>query len=205
VLKRLPGYVMAAFEQPLGGPGTEGEPGRLLIRVAEGAVVEEAAIVVGPALIGRDCRVYAGSLVRGPVILGDGAVVGHGSEVVRSVLLNGAHASHLNYVGDSILGANVNLGAGAVCSNVKLGGGTVRVSVEDDLHDTDLDKLGAILGDGVQLGCNVVASPGTLVGPRTWVYPGVQLRGYYPGDHIVKAVQSVQVVTRRPRGCEERS
>jgi NDP-sugar pyrophosphorylase family protein len=189
-LARMPAYL----ERRLGGSSSEGEARVLL---APGAVVEEAARVTGPALIGAGARVYAGTLVRGPVILGRGAVVGRGSEVVRSILLDEAHVPHLNYVGDSILGASANLGAGAVCSNVKLDKGAIRIRVGERRYDTGMARLGAILGDGVEVGCNVVLNPGTLVGPGTRIYPGVSLRGYVPGNHIVKVRQQVEMIRRK--------
>jgi len=189
-LARMPAYL----ERRLDGSPSGGETRVLL---APGAVVEEGARVQGPALIGAGARVYAGTLVRGPVILGRGAVVGRGSEVVRSILLDEAHVPHLNYVGDSILGASANLGAGAVCSNVKLDKGAIMIRVGEREYDTGMARLGAILGDGVEVGCNVVLNPGTLVGPGTRIYPGVSLRGYFPGHHIIKVRQQVEIIRRK--------
>jgi NDP-sugar pyrophosphorylase family protein len=189
-LVRMPAYL----ERRLGGAPSGGEPP---IHLSPGAVVEEGAQVTGPALIGAGAHVYAGTLVRGPVILGRGAVVGRGSEVTRSILLDEAHVPHLNYVGDSILGSSVNLGAGAVCANVKLDKGAIEVRVGEREYDTGMARLGAILGDGVEVGCNVVLNPGTLVGPGTRIYPGVSLRGYFPGHHIIKVRQQVEIIRRK--------
>jgi NDP-sugar pyrophosphorylase family protein len=193
VLARLPGYMASV----LGFDEADADAARGAIRVGEGALVEQGAIVIGPAMIGPGCRIYAGSLVRGPIILGAGCLVGHGSEVLRSVVLDGAHMAHLNYVADSLVGADVNLGAGAVCSNLKLGEGVVKVRAGGAEHDTGLPKFGAVLGDGVKAGCHVVFNPGTLVGPRTWVYPGACLRGVYRADCIVKVRQTLEISERR--------
>ena len=189
-LARMPAYL----ERLLGPPAPAAET---RVHLSPGAVVEEGAGVTGPALIGAGAHVYAGTLVRGPVILGRGAVVGRGSEVVRSILLDEAHVPHLNYVGDSILGASANLGAGAVCSNVKLDEGEITIRVGEREYDTGMARLGAILGDGVEVGCNVVLNPGTLVGPGTRIYPGVSLRGYFPGHHIIKVRQQVEIIRRK--------
>jgi len=123
--------------------------------------------------------------------------VGRYSEVKASVVLDDAKVPHLSYVGDSIIGTNVNMGAGAVLSNLKLNWGEITVRVDGRDFPTGLQKLGAILGDEVQIGCNAVIHPGTLVGARTWVYPGACLRGYYSPDTIVKVRQTVEVVERK--------
>jgi len=195
-IDRLPAYLAKVFD--ISPEDLRKEPTRFrdLVQASPEAMIEDGAILLGPALIGPGSRLYAGSLVRGPVILGRDAIVGHGSEVRGSVLLDGAAVPHLNYVGDSLLGAHVNLGAGSVCSNVKLGRGAVRVRVGDTEHDTGLERLGAVLGDRVELGCHVVLNPGTLIGPRTHIYPNASLRGYYPQDHIIKVHQELQIVPR---------
>jgi len=194
---RLPEYVAEAFGMTWAEIEAREDRGRGLVRVAAGATVEEGALVRGPVVIERGCHVYTGSLVRGPAILGEDALVGHSSEISASVLLNGVHAAHLNYVGNSVVGRDANLGAGTVCSNFKLSQGTVRVRVGEATHETGLPKLGALLGDGVQTGCHVIMNPGTIVGPRTLVYAGAQLRGYYPGDHIIKVEQTLTIARKR--------
>jgi NDP-sugar pyrophosphorylase family protein len=128
--------------------------------------------------------------------------------VKSSVLLDGAKAPHLAYVGDSILGRDVNLGAGTKLSNLAMkapaaamgGKATVSVTIEGRSYDTGRAKLGAILGDHVETGCNAVTNPGCLIGPRTAVYPNASLRpGYYPPDSIVKLRQKLVVIERRKR------
>ena len=155
--------------------------------VAAGARVGPHALIEGPAWLGPDAEVGHGAYLRGGVVLAPKAKVGHATEVKRSLLLPGAVAPHFNYVGDSVLGSGVNLGAGAKLANFRALSGTVKVAG----HDTGLRKFGAALGDGVSLGCNSVTGPGTVVGPRTAAYHGLMLRGLYPADTVLKLRQTV--------------
>jgi UDP-N-acetylglucosamine diphosphorylase / glucose-1-phosphate thymidylyltransferase / UDP-N-acetylgalactosamine diphosphorylase / glucosamine-1-phosphate N-acetyltransferase / galactosamine-1-phosphate N-acetyltransferase len=133
-----------------------------------------------------------------------GSVLGHASEAKNSLFLPGAHAPHFNYVGDSILGHQVNLGAGTKLSNLTVLSEkdpetgkrpTITLSWQGEQLDTGLAKLGAILGDGVQTGCNAVLNPGSLVGPRSLIYANLSLRkGIYPADTIIKLRQETQEV-----------
>lgn len=180
-------------------------PGPIVI--GPGTVVEPGAYIVGPALIGAHCEIRQGAYVRGHVLLGDGCVVGHASEVKHSIFLPGAHAPHFAYVGDSILGRRVNLGAGTKLSNLTLVSTkdpltgkrpTLRLRIEGRDYDTGLTKLGAILGDDAQTGCNSVLNPGVLLGPRSLVYANVSLpKGYYPPDTIIKLRQTLEMAPRR--------
>src|SRR4029077_14326594 len=141
--------------------------------------------------------------LRGGVWIGDRCVVGTNTEVKRAVLLPHAKAPHLNYVGDSILGAEVNLGAGTILSNFRHDGGAIRIPAfpKGPRLDPGRRKLGAILGDGVLTGCNCVLHPGSIVGSGTRIYPGVQLRpGVYPAESIVKLKQDVEVVPQTKQG-----
>jgi NDP-sugar pyrophosphorylase family protein len=156
------------------------------IFVGPGSVVEPGAVIKGPTYIGANAEVRQGAYIRGYVLVGDGCVVGHATEVKNSILLNGAHAPHFAYVGDSILGSGVNLGAGTRLANVKLDRSNVAVSVGGETYDTGLRKFGAVLGDGVQTGCNAVLNPGTLMGPGCMAYALTLLRGYYPARTLVK-------------------
>jgi len=168
-----------------------------VVYLGPGSKVEAGATIIGPALIDKDAVVRQGAYIRGRVLVGAGALVGHATEVKNSILLPEAKAPHFNYVGDSILGRRVNLGAGSILSNLKVTLDAVTVQVGDRTYDTGLRKLGGILGDDCETGCNCVLNPGTLIGPRTLVYPLASLRGYYPPDSIVKLRQQHQVVERR--------
>ncbi len=169
-------------------------------RVGPGACIE------GPAWIGAGCEIRQGALLRANTILGDGAIVGHASETKNALLLEGAAAPHFAYVGDSILGQRVNLGAGCKLSNVgilsRAGPDAPRRHImlhcDGKRYDSGLTKLGAILGDDVELGCNCVTNPGVLIGPRTLVYALCSLAsGCYPADHIIKLRQTQQRIVRR--------
>lgn len=196
-LGRLSEYVVQAFAFSSDRLRDPSEHLHHLLDVSSEAVVEPGAELLGPALVGPRCHLAANSVLRGPVILGSDVYVGRYSEVKASVVLDQAKIPHLSYVGDSIIGRNVNLGAGAVLSNLKLDWGEITVHAAGRDFPTGRQKLGAILGDEVQIGCNAVLHPGTVVGARTWVYPGACLRDYYPPDSIVKVRQTMEVVERK--------
>jgi UDP-N-acetylglucosamine diphosphorylase / glucose-1-phosphate thymidylyltransferase / UDP-N-acetylgalactosamine diphosphorylase / glucosamine-1-phosphate N-acetyltransferase / galactosamine-1-phosphate N-acetyltransferase len=168
------------------------------IVIGKGTRILPGAVIEGPIWIGEDVEIRPGAYLRGGVYLGDGAVVGANTEVKRAIFLPGAKAPHLNYVGDSILGAKVNLGAGTVLSNFRHDGGEIRIPVEGaPALATGRRKLGAILGDGVATGCNSVLNPGTIVGRETVLYPGVALRaGIYPENTVIKLKQAIERVRR---------
>lgn len=143
--------------------------------VGKDTLIEEGAIIEGPCVIGDNCIIRHGARLRGGVLLGHGCVVGHCSEIKHSILLNGAKAPHFNYVGDSVLGFGVNIGAGAKTANVRHDKGLVRISGVN----TGLKKLGLIAGDGVQIGCNAVTNPGTVLFPGTQVFPCQSIKGVH--------------------------
>lgn len=179
-------------------PGIEGSvhPTAVLegpVFVAEGASVGPFAYLRGPVYVCAGAEVGHAAYLRGPVVLAPGAHVMHASEVKRSLFLGGAKAPHFNYVGDSVMGHDVNLGAGAKVANLKAAGTSVKVGDTQ----TGLRKLGALLGDGVSVGCNVVFAPGTIVGPRTLVYPGAVVRGVIGADRILKLRPVLEDVERR--------
>jgi len=164
------------------------------IAIGRGTRIFPGAVIEGPVRIGRDCEIRPGAYIRGGCWLGDGCVVGASTELKRAILLDGAKAPHLNYVGDSILGRGVNLGAGTVLSNFRHDGREVLIPLGDERRRTGRRKLGAILGDGVLTGCNSVLHPGAVVGRDSQIYPGVQLRaGVYPSRSVVKLRQDLVV------------
>lgn len=161
--------------------------------LAEDVEIEPGAVLRGPILVDRGCKIRMGAYLRGPILLGEGAVVGAHSELKNAILLPKAHAPHQNYVGDSILGTGVNLGAGTILSNVKNTGSQVVIPLRETNVNTGMRKLGAILGDGCKTGCNTVANPGVLMGPGCITYPNATLRaGYYPPGTLVKVRQTQQ-------------
>jgi NDP-sugar pyrophosphorylase family protein len=165
------------------------------VAIGRGSRIGDGATIEGPVWIGRDVEIRPGAYLRGGCWIGDGAVVGASTEVKRAILLPGAHAPHLNYVGDSILGSGVNLGAGTILSNFRHDGGEISIRRGDRRLATGRRKLGAILGDDVLTGCNAVLHPGVVVGRGTQIYPGVQLRnGIYPAGRVVKLRQEIELV-----------
>jgi len=157
-----------------------------LISIGEGTIIEPGAYIEGPAIIGPYNQIRHGAYIRGSVISGERCVIGHATEIKHSILLDRACAAHFNYVGDSILGNDVNLGAGAKLANFRLDHKEVFVLIQGQKISTGLKKMGAIVGDGAQLGCNVVANPGTLIGPKAFCYPCINVKGIIPSRVIYK-------------------
>jgi len=162
--------------------------------LAPDATVGPAAFIQGPAWIGSGASIGHGAYLRGGVILGPGVIVGHSSELKRTIALAGAKLPHFNYAGDSVLGRDVNLGAGVKIANFNAFGNGVRVAGGSGRV---LRKAGALLGDRVSIGCNAVLAPGTVVGARTVIYDGANVRGAVPADRIVKLRTTLETVERR--------
>lgn len=154
------------------------------IELQDGAYVEGGAWICGPTIIGPHTEVRHGAYIRGGVLTGTDCVIGHATEVKSSIFANDAKAGHFAYVGDSILGNGVNLGAGTKISNLKIIEGTIKLREDDQDVDTGLRKFGAIVGDGGQIGCNAVLNPGTLLGRGCLVYPNVSVKS---GLHKAKS------------------
>ena len=147
--------------------------------IEQSAIVEPSTHFIGPCYIGNEAVIRHGAYVREYSWICSTAVVGHASEVKHSVLLPGAKAPHFNYVGDSILGKAVNLGAGVKLSNLRNDGAEVILRIGDDRRPSGLRKFGAILGEGCQLGCNAVTNPGTILGRNSTVWPNVTVTGVH--------------------------
>jgi UDP-N-acetylglucosamine diphosphorylase / glucose-1-phosphate thymidylyltransferase / UDP-N-acetylgalactosamine diphosphorylase / glucosamine-1-phosphate N-acetyltransferase / galactosamine-1-phosphate N-acetyltransferase len=153
----------------------------------EGAVISPRAELLGPAVIGPGTEIRTGAFVRENVLVGRGCVVGNSTELKNCILFDLAQAPHFNYVGDSILGAGSHIGAGVILSNFKSDQSEIRIKLSDGgTIATGLVKLGAVLGDGVEIGCNSVCYPGTVVGRRTIVYPLCAVRGAVAGGMILR-------------------
>jgi len=161
------------------------------VYIGPGTIVEDGAMIRGPAIIGRNCRIAHNAYIRENVLIGDDCVIGNATEIKNAVLFNGCEVPHHNYVGDSILGAAVHLGAGVKLSNVKLIPGPIKVHWEGKAYDTGLEKFGALIGDRAQIGCNAVLSPGSIIGRDAVVYPCIHWRGVLPSGHIAKALGRV--------------
>ena len=166
--------------------------------IGEGTVVEDGVMIKGPAIIGRHCQIRHGAYFRENVIVGDDCVVGNSSELKNVLMFNKSVAPHFNYVGDTILGHGTHLGAGVKISNVKLVGGTVKVMVGDTPRDTGLRKFGALLGDHVEIGCNAVLNPGSIIGRGSVLYPNINWRGVLAAGKVVKNKGALDVVEKSP-------
>jgi UDP-N-acetylglucosamine diphosphorylase / glucose-1-phosphate thymidylyltransferase / UDP-N-acetylgalactosamine diphosphorylase / glucosamine-1-phosphate N-acetyltransferase / galactosamine-1-phosphate N-acetyltransferase len=167
--------------------------------VGRGTVVEQGAVLKGPAWIGENCQIRSGCYVRENVVVGNGVVMGNSCEFKNSIIFDEAQIPHFNYVGDSILGYQAHLGAGAILSNVKLDHGEIAVVAEEGNIPTGLKKFGAIVGDRTEIGCNAVINPGSLLGRDCIVYPNVNFRGVLPEGSMAKLRQELQILDRRIR------
>src|ERR1035437_4782326 len=139
--------------------------------IGEGTVIEKDAVIKGKAIIGKNCLIGNAVLMRGNCILGDNVQIGHGVELKHSIVLNNSSIAHLNYVGDSIVGNNVNISGGAVVANFGLDKGEISVKINGQKINTGLTKFGAIIGDNCVIGVNAVLNPGTILGKNCIVYP----------------------------------
>lgn len=155
------------------------------------------AVLIGPAWIGAKTEIRPGTLVRGNVIAGEACVLGNASEFKNCLLMDGVQAAHYNYVGDSILGNGAHLGAGAICSNLRLDQAEVMVKIDGVIHVTGLRKFGAILGDRAEVGCNTVLNPGAILGPRSLVMPAMAFGGFLPAATIARGGAAAGTKPRR--------
>ena len=198
-LKKIESYLAANVKPALHnkciGTAYVGEK----VFIGEGTVLEDGVMIKGPAIIGRNCKIRHNAYFRENVIVGDNCVVGNSTELKNSLLFNNAQAPHYNYVGDSILGHRAHLGAGVKISNYKMFPGNVEVEKDGVPFDTGLRKFGALLGDGVEIGCNAVLNPGSIIGRGAVIYPNVFWRGILPANMIAKNKAGVDVVVKRPR------
>ena len=154
------------------------------------------ATLIGPAWIGAGTEIRPGAFVRGNVITGENCVLGNASEFKNCLLLDRVQAPHYNYVGDSVLGNGAHLGAGAICSNLRLDQAEVTVRLPDRTVATGLRKFGAVLGDHAEVGCNAVLNPGSLLGPRALVMPTMAFGGFLPAAHIARIREAIAVIPR---------
>lgn len=161
------------------------------IWIAKSAEIASSASLNGPLIIDEEAQIRHCAYIRGNAIIGKGAVVGNSTELKNVVLFNKVQVPHYNYVGDSILGFCAHMGAGAITSNVKSDKTPVTVKGEDGLIATGLKKMGAMLGDRVEVGCNSVLNPGTIVGRNSNIYPTSMVRGVIPANSIFKDASDI--------------
>lgn len=154
--------------------------------IAKSAKIYPNTYIAGPAIIGPDTEVRPGAFVRGNALVGAGCVIGNSTELKNVIIFNSVQVPHYNYVGDSILGYKSHMGAGSITSNVKADKTLVEVKGGEGVIPTGLKKFGAILGDHVEIGCNTVLNPGSVVGSHSNVYPVSMVRGFIPANSIYK-------------------
>lgn len=161
------------------------------IWVAKSASIAPTVAINGPCIIGKNAEIRQCTFIRGNAIVGEGAVVGNSTELKNVILFNKVQVPHYNYVGDSVLGYKAHMGAGSITSNVKSDKKLVVIHGEDFELETGMKKFGAMLGDGVEVGCNSVLNPGTVVGRNSNIYPLSSVRGVVPADSIYKSRQEI--------------
>ena len=188
VLPRIKDFVLAL------GPtldGSEYERVADQVWIHRSCKVYDTAVILGPTIIGAETEVRPSAFIRGSVLVGRNCVVGNSTELKNCMLFDRVQVPHYNYVGDSIFGYRAHTGAGAICSNVKSDKTSVAVHGPEGELPTGLRKFGAILGDHVEVGCNSVLCPGTVIGQNSNVYPLSRVRGVIPAGHIYKAEGNV--------------
>ena len=156
------------------------------IWIARNAKVAPTACLNGPLIVDEEAEIRHCAFIRGSAIVGKGAVVGNSTELKNVILFNKVQVPHYNYVGDSVLGFKSHMGAGSITSNVKSDKTLVTVQGEGSRIETGLKKMGAMLGDNVEVGCNSVLNPGTVIGRNSNIYPTSMVRGVIPSNSIYK-------------------
>jgi UDP-N-acetylglucosamine diphosphorylase / glucose-1-phosphate thymidylyltransferase / UDP-N-acetylgalactosamine diphosphorylase / glucosamine-1-phosphate N-acetyltransferase / galactosamine-1-phosphate N-acetyltransferase len=197
-LDRIVGYLRV---YPLGNVDVKAYPGAYLVNpelisIGEGTTIEPGAYIKGPCVIGKGCSIRHGAYIRGDCIIGDNCVVGHATEVKSSIMFNHSHAAHFAYIGDTIIGSHVNLGAGVKCANLRFDGKPIVVKLGSEEIATDRRKFGAIIGDYSEIGCNAVINPGSVLGKRVDAYPCMSFGGVIPENSIVKPATKFIIQTK---------
>lgn len=165
--------------------------------VAKSAKVFPTAYLGSPCIIGENTEVRHGAFIRGNALVGNGCVVGNSVELKNVIISDNVQVPHYNYVGDSVLGYKSHMGAGSITSNVKSDKTLVIVNAGELRIETGLKKFGAMLGDFVEVGCNSVLNPGTVIGSHTNVYPTSSVRGVVPSESIFKSGKGTEIVSKK--------
>ncbi len=166
------------------------------IWIAKSAIVAETASITGPVIIDEGAEIRHCAFIRGKAIIGKNAVVGNSTELKNVILFNNVQVPHYNYVGDSILGYKAHMGAGSITSNVKSDKKLVVIKDGEEQIETGIKKVGAMLGDNVEIGCGTVLNPGSIVGRNSNIYPLTSVRGVIPANSICKGGNPLQVVQK---------
>lgn len=161
------------------------------VYIHETAKIDDKATIIGPCIIGRDTEVRPGAYIRGNAIIGNNCVIGNSTEIKNAILFDNVQCPHYNYIGDAILGQYAHTGAGVILSNVKNDKTNIVVTIDGEKIKTGLRKFSAILGDRVDVGCNSVCFPGSLVFEDTKIYPLTRVRGVVSNNKIVKDMDNI--------------
>ena len=153
--------------------------------------IDKSATIIGPCLILENSEIRVNAYIRGNVIIGKNCVIGNSTELKNAILFDEVKVPHFNYIGDSLLGYKVHFGAGSLTSNVKSDELNVTLTINSEKIKTNRKKIGALVGDNVEIGCNTVLTPGSIIGKNTTIYPLVMVRGEIPENKIVKATTMV--------------
>lgn len=186
ILPEIKNYIKILISEGISGYSLKEDN----ILIGENVKISATATIEGPAIIGSNTEIRPGAYLRGNVIIGENCVIGNSTELKNCVLCDKVQVPHYNYVGDSVLGDKAHLGAGAICSNFKGDGSNIIVHGEVD-YATGLRKMGAVLGNGADIGCGCVLNPGTVIGKGTRAYPLNSLRGVYPERVIIKSNENI--------------
>lgn len=156
------------------------------IWISKDAIVDKNTNLTGPLIVESGAEIRYNAYVRGNVILDKGCILGHCCEIKNTILFENVNIPHFNYVGDSIFGANSHIGAGVIISNLRSDKKNVKINLDSRKIDTNMRKFGSAVGDYVEIGCNAVLNPGTIVGKNSSIYPTTMVRGVIENDSIVK-------------------
>lgn len=159
--------------------------------ISKKAIVHKTATIIGPCIIDDYAEIRVNAFIRGSVIIGKSCVVGNSSEIKNSILFDETKIPHFNYIGDSILGYRAHFGAGSLTSNVKSDESNVSVTINDIKYNTNMKKVGSIVGDNVEIGCNAVLTPGVVIGRNSTIYPLTMVRGEIGSNKIVKSMDEI--------------
>lgn len=158
--------------------------------------ISNTACIAGPTIIGKNTEIRPSAYIRGSVIIGDNCVIGNSTEVKNSIIFNNVQCPHFNYVGDSVMGEYSHIGAGVILSNVKSDKTNVKVVSKEETIETGLRKFGSIIGDSVEVGCNSVLCPGTIIFPNSIIYPLTRVRGVV-GEKIIMKDKDCKVKRKK--------
>ncbi len=159
--------------------------------IAKDAKIYPNNYIAGPCIIGHKTEVRPGAFIRGNALVGDNCVVGNSTELKNVIIFDNVQVPHYNYVGDSVLGFKSHMGAGSITSNVKQDKTNVTIKCGEEKIETGMRKFGAMLGDNVEVGCNTVMNPGTVIGRASRVYPLSMVRGFVPANSIYKKLGDI--------------